>query len=101
LPDFLQKGGPIPAYFPFPFPSLLHQLPVVKDFLFFPMSSVTGHFVRRGVDVAYANYQAQDPKKQPSGLQVFGLILTALVLGLAMFSVSTTVAITRSMVNLS
>jgi multisubunit Na+/H+ antiporter MnhC subunit len=75
---------------------------VVKDFLFIPMSSVTGHFVRRGVDVAYANYQAQDPeKKQPSGLQVFGLILTALVLGLAMFSVSTTVAITRSMVNLS
>lgn len=67
------------------------------------MSALTSQFVRRGVDVAYANFQAQDPdKKQPSGLQVLGLVLTALVLGLAMFSVSTLFTITYSItINLS
>ncbi|KAJ5190177.1 uncharacterized protein N7498_009162 [Penicillium cinerascens] len=55
------------------------------------MSALTSQFVRRGVDVAYANFQAQDPdKKPPSGLQVLGLVLTALVLSLAMFSVEYT-----------
>lgn len=67
------------------------------------MSTITSHFVRRGVDVAYANFHAQDPdKKQPSGLQIFGLILTALVLSLAIFSVSTyLLSPIRSMINLA
>lgn len=51
------------------------------------MSTLTSHIVRRGVDVAYANFQPQSPEKQPSGLQILGLFLTLLVVGLAMFSV--------------
>lgn len=67
------------------------------------MSALTSHVVRRGVDVVYANFQAQDPeKKQPSALQVLGLVLTALVLGLAVFSVSALSTITCSItINLS
>ncbi|KAJ5662600.1 uncharacterized protein N7477_010216 [Penicillium maclennaniae] len=55
------------------------------------MSTLTSHVVRRGVDVAYTSFKSQDPeKKQPSGLQILGLFLTALVFGLAMFSVEYT-----------
>lgn len=53
------------------------------------MSTLTSHLVRRGIDATYASFKSQDPeKKQPSGLQFLGLFLTALVLGLAIFSVS-------------
>jgi hypothetical protein len=51
------------------------------------MSTLTSHLVRRGADVAYASFQPQSPEKQASGLQMLGLFLTVLVVGLAMFSV--------------
>lgn len=53
------------------------------------MSAVTGHLMRRGAELASAHLQASEKDdKQPSGWQIALLVLTAWVVLIAMWAVS-------------
>lgn len=53
------------------------------------MSAVTGHIMRRSVELASAQLRTQDKEeKQPSGVQVALLVLTVLAFTIAMVAVS-------------